>query len=132
MSLKGKKVIVIGGSSGIGLATARAAAAEGARVLIASRSREKLEQAGAIIGGRPGIFVLDVTRDEEVRSFFARAGEFDHLVTTAASGATGAFLDLPLEAVQALFESKFWGQYRTARYGAGQIRPGGSITFFSG
>ncbi|MFA5517017.1 MAG: SDR family oxidoreductase [Desulfuromonadales bacterium] len=132
MSLKGKKVIVIGGSSGIGLATARAVAAAGARVVIAGRSAQKLERARGEIGGRPGLVALDVTRDEEVRNFFERAGEFDHLVTTAAAGATGSFLDLPPEAVRDLFESKFWGQYRAARYAAGQIREGGSITFFSG
>ena len=132
MSLRGKKVIVIGGSSGIGLATASAAAEQGAKVLIASRSREKLERARGEVGGRVGIFVLDVTREEEVRSFFERAGAFDHLVTTAAEGTTGPFLDLAWEEVQALFESKFWGQYWAARHAARQIREGGSITFFSG
>ncbi len=132
MTLKGKKIIVIGGSSGIGLATASAAAAEGARVVIAGRSAEKLERARGEIGGRPGLFALDVTRDEEVRNFFERAGEFDHLVITAASGTTGPFLDLPMKAVEGLFASKFWGQYRAARYAARQIREGGSITLFSG
>ena len=132
MSLKGKRVIIIGGSSGIGLATARAAAEQGAKVLIASRSREKLESARNEAGGRLGTVVLDVTREEEVRNFFERAGEFDHLVTTAAEGITGPFLELPRAEAQTLFDSKFWGQYRAARYAARQIREGGSITFFSG
>ncbi len=132
MILKGKKVIILGGSSGVGLATAKAAVEEGAKVLIASRSREKLERARSEAGGRVGIFVLDVTREEEVGGFFERAGAFDHLVTTAAEGITGPFLELPPEAVQVLFESKFWGQYRAARHAARQIREGGSITFFSG
>lgn len=132
MGLKGKRVVVIGGSSGIGLAVARAAAREGALVLVASRSEEKLHQVREELGGRVGIHPLDVRREEEIRALFERVGSLDHLVVTAATGPTGRFLEVEPQAVQELFASKFWGQYLAARHAAPRLREGGSITFFSG
>ncbi|HEY6871340.1 MAG TPA: SDR family oxidoreductase [Geobacteraceae bacterium] len=132
MSLKEKKVVIIGGSSGMGLASAKAAAAEGAYVLIAGRSQERLKKALDEIEGEAEAHALDVTREEEVRDFFAGLGTYDHLVTTAATGAAGPFLEIESAAVRSVFESKFWGQYFAARYGAGGILPGGSITMFAG
>jgi len=132
MSLKDKKVVIIGGSSGMGLASAKAAAAEGAYVLIAGRSKDRLKRALDEIEGEADAHSLDVSREEEVRDFFTTLGTFDHLVTTAASGAVGPFMEIESSAVRSVFESKFWGQYYAARYGATGIRPGGSITMFAG
>ncbi len=132
MSLKDKKVVIIGGSSGMGLATAKAAVAEGALLVIASRSAEKLRAAVDEIEGEVKSYVLDVTDEEQVKRFFAEVEELDHLVTTAAGELTGPFLQLETAAVQALFASKFWGQYLAAKYGASRITVGGSITMFSG
>ncbi len=132
MSLKDKKVVIIGGSSGMGLASAKAAAEAGAYVLIAGRSQEKLRRALDEIEGEADARPLDVTREEEVKEFFAHIGAFDHLVTTAATGAVGPFLEMETESVRGVFESKFWGQYWAARYGAAGIIPGGSITMFAG
>jgi NAD(P)-dependent dehydrogenase (short-subunit alcohol dehydrogenase family) len=132
MSLKDKRVVIIGGSSGMGLASAKAAAAAGAYVLIAGRSREKLRKALDEIEGEADAHALDVTREGDVKDFFARLGAIDHLVTTAATGATGAFLEIETANVRAVFESKFWGQYFAARYGATTLCQGGSITMFAG
>jgi NAD(P)-dependent dehydrogenase (short-subunit alcohol dehydrogenase family) len=132
MSLTDKRVVIIGGSSGMGLATARAAAAADAYVLIAGRSKEKLHRAMEEIEGEVEGHVLDVTREDEVRDFFAGVGSLDHLVTTAATGVSGPFLQLESSAVRGVFESKFWGQYFAARYGGPRIQPGGSITMFAG
>ncbi len=132
MPLTDKRVVIIGGSSGIGLATAHAAAEAGAYVLIAGRSREKLHKAMEEISGDVDGHTLDVTKEDEVRDFFAGIGTLDHLVTTAASGVTGPFLQLESAVVREVFESKFWGQYFAARYGAPRIQPGGSITMFAG
>lgn len=132
MTLKDKKVVIIGGSSGIGLACAQAAAAMGAYVLIAGRSQERLLKALDEIDGEAEGHLLDVTREAEVAEFFTRLGTLDHLVTTAASGADGGFLTQPSAAVQEVFASKFWGQYHAARYAAPSINPGGSITLFAG
>lgn len=132
MSLKDKKVVIIGGSSGIGLATAKAAAAEGALLVIAGRSSERLNRAANEIEGSVEIYPLDVTQEEEVEAFFDEVGTLHHLVTTAASGSTGNFLETDTPAARTVFESKFWGQYWGAKYAAARILDGGSITFFSG
>lgn len=132
MSLRDKKVVVLGGSSGMGLAVAKMAADEGAGVIIASRSEEKLRRAADEIAQPVGTRSLDVTLEHAVKGFFAETGELDHLVVTAATGVAGAFLELDTPSFRQIFDSKFWGQYFAARYGAQRIREGGSITFFSG
>jgi NAD(P)-dependent dehydrogenase (short-subunit alcohol dehydrogenase family) len=82
--LKDKRVLVVGGSSGIGRATAAAAVASGAQLTIASRSRRKVDEATAELGPAAVGGVLDVTVDDEVNAFFARRDPFDHVVVTAA------------------------------------------------
>lgn len=130
MSLNDAKVVVIGGSSGMGLAVAKMAADEGARVVIAGRSEEKLRQAADEIRQPVETRSLDVTQEQAVQAFFAETGELDHLVVTAATGVAGSFLELETPSFRQIFDSKFWGQYFAARYGAQRIREGGSITFF--
>jgi NAD(P)-dependent dehydrogenase (short-subunit alcohol dehydrogenase family) len=132
MRFLGQKIVVIGGSSGMGLATAKAAAAEGARVVIASRSEEKLRQAKAQIQGSVEVLTANVLDEISMRSFFEKVGEFDHLTTPGSEAVMGPFLELDTQAARKAFDSKFWGQYHAAKYGAPKIRPGGSITFFSG
>lgn len=132
MSLTEKKVVVIGGSSGMGLAVAKLAAAEGAEVAIAGRSEEKLRRAADEIPQPVETCPLDVTQEHAVKEFFAKTGELDHLVVTAATGVVGAFLELDPPSFRQVFDSKFWGQYCAVRYGAQRIREGGSITLFSG
>jgi NAD(P)-dependent dehydrogenase (short-subunit alcohol dehydrogenase family) len=130
--LSNQKVIIIGGSSGIGLATAQKVSNAGADVVIASRSIDKLEKAKLQINGNVTIHALEVTNEKEVVDFFARTGSFDHLIMTAATGMQGAFLELDTQLAKEAFTSKFWGQYHAAKYGAPFIKEGGSITFFSG
>jgi NAD(P)-dependent dehydrogenase (short-subunit alcohol dehydrogenase family) len=132
MRFQGKKIVVIGGSSGMGLATARAAAAEGARVVIASRSEEKLRQAKTQIQGSVEGLTINVMDEGSVKAFFDRVGEFDHLTTPGSEAILGPFLSLDTQAARKAFDSKFWGQYHAAKYGAPKIRTGGSITFFAG
>ena len=132
MRFQGKKIVVIGGSSGMGLATARAAAAEGARVVIASRSEEKLRQAKTQIQGSVEGLTINVVDEGSVKAFFDRVGEFDHLTTPGSEAVLGPFLSLDTQAARKAFDSKFWGQYQAAKYGAPKIRTGGSITFFAG
>jgi NAD(P)-dependent dehydrogenase (short-subunit alcohol dehydrogenase family) len=130
--LTGKRVVFIGGSSGMGLAAAQLALKFGAQVVIAGRSREKLEPAKKEIGDQVEALSLDATDEAAVKAFFQQVGAFDHLVTTINSGERKAFLKLDMAVAKAHFDGKFWGQWLAAKYGAPQIKAGGSITFFSG
>lgn len=132
MSLEGSRIVVIGGASGMGLATARAAVAEGASVVIAGRTMRRLRDAADEIGGGTEPVVVDLTDEDSVAELFEEVGELDHLAVTGASGSTGGFLSQPVPEAQEFMDSKFWGAFRAARYAAPLVRPGGSITFNSG
>jgi len=128
MLLKGKSVVVVGGSSGIGLATAQLAKAEGAAVTIASRSAERLRAAAGASGLRA--IEADVTNDASVEQLFRECGRVDHVVVTAAQIRSGPFKTLSMDDARATMESKFWGAWRVAR--CADIAPGGSLTIVSG
>ena len=128
MQLAGKKVVVVGGSSGIGLATAELAKSEGAEVVIASRNAEKLQTAAGKLGETA--IPADVTSDDSVAGLFSQCGPVDHVVVTAAQLKTGPFKTVSMDDVRATMEGKFWGAWRVAR--AAEIRPGGSLTLVSG
>lgn len=132
MSLDGKTVVIVGGSSGIGLASAAAASALGARVVMAGRSEQKLDAARRDVEGRIEARRLDMTDDASIEAFFAAVGPLDHLVITASEAALGRFREIDTADARRFFDSKFWGPYSVARRAAPQIRHGGSITFFSG
>jgi len=132
MSLDRKTVVIVGGSSGIGLASAAAASALGARVVMAGRSEQNLDAARRDVEGRIEARRLDMTDDASIEAFFAAVGPLDHLVITASEAALGRFLEIDTADARRFFDSKFWGPYSVARRAAPQIRHGGSITFFSG
>jgi NAD(P)-dependent dehydrogenase (short-subunit alcohol dehydrogenase family) len=111
MNLKDKRIVIIGGSSGLGLATAKAAARRGAQVVIGGRHFEKLEKAKQEIGGQVEGLTLDVSDEGEIKAFFERVGKFDHLTTPGSTAHGGPFLTLDTASAQADFQSKFWGQY---------------------
>ncbi|WP_322551925.1 SDR family oxidoreductase [Priestia megaterium] len=129
--LKGKKIVIIGGSSGIGFESAKQVIAQGAEVIIASRSKNKLQNAKEQLGARATAFTLDTTQEQQVQSFFEKVGQFDHLVVSAAETSSGSFLDTNTTQARQLFENKFWGQYYAAKYGAPKVLPHGSIILFS-
>jgi NAD(P)-dependent dehydrogenase (short-subunit alcohol dehydrogenase family) len=133
MSLAGKRILITGGSSGIGLALARKLVmTEGARVTIAARNPDKLRAARSALDGDIETRTLDVSDESMVQSFFAEFGIFDHLVTAASAVVMGPALEMPTEAFRALVDSKLYGQFLVARYAAPHIGANGSITFFSG
>lgn len=126
-----QRVVIIGGSSGMGFQIANEMHKLSYEVLIASRSKEKLEKAREAIG-KIETRVLDARNEKEIIHFFSQVGPFDHLVTSAADFYLGPFLTGKTEDAKGYFESKFWGQYCAAKHGAPHIRKGGSILLFSG
>lgn len=128
MQLQGKKVVVVGGSSGIGYATALMAKAEGGDVTIASREGERLRNAAQSLGV-PGIGA-DVTSDEAVKQLFARVGSVDHVVVTAAVLKAGHIKTTSIEDAKSTMESKFWGAWRVAHFA--DIVASGSLTLVTG
>ncbi|AIW42299.1 SDR family oxidoreductase [Paenibacillus sp. FSL M7-0802] len=130
--MQNQKIVIIGGSSGIGLETAKQVISLGAEVVIASRSEDKLHKAKEMLGPRAAIHVLDTSDEQQVKSFFGKVGPYDHLIVSAAETSGGSFLQLETDQARKLFENKFWGQYYAAKYGASQLSTEGSITLFSG
>jgi NAD(P)-dependent dehydrogenase (short-subunit alcohol dehydrogenase family) len=131
-AMESKRVVVIGGSSGIGLATAKGAVALGAQVIIAARTIERLERARQEIGHAVETAELDMSQEDQVRSFFQELGPFDHLATPGGYTFGGGILSLETSVARQSFANKFWGQYYASKYAAPQIRPGGSIVLISG
>ena len=129
-NLNEKKVLVVGGSSGIGLATAELAVAQGAIVMIASRDEGRLKQAATHLSGRVSVRVVDTLNNDSVVSMFNEAGIFDHIIVSASSTKTGSVRNLTLEDAYASMDSKFWGAYRIAK--AARLNANGSLTLVSG
>ena len=126
--LSGQRVVVAGGTSGMGLATVRAAAAMGAEVVAAGRRPAARREPV------PGVqqLVADVTDEESVRALFGTVGDFDHLLVTASPGQPGAFLKQDLAAARSFMEGKFFGSWMCARYATPHLRSRGSVTFVTG
>jgi NAD(P)-dependent dehydrogenase (short-subunit alcohol dehydrogenase family) len=128
--LKGRRVVIVGGTSGMGRGAAQATADAGADVIVVGR-RPSAERVST------GSFQhesVDMTDPASVRALFERIGELDHLLITAtpSTGSTGKFLDQDLERARAFMDGKFFGSWACARWAAPRIRPGGSITFVTG
>lgn len=131
-SLKGKRVVVIGGTSGIGLAAAKAFLAESATVIIASRNESKLSEAKETLGGNVETFELDFRSEEKTKQVFEKIGKFDHLVVTAGDGAMGHFSELKVQDVKEAFDSKYWGQYISVLSSLPYLNEKSSITLTTG
>jgi NAD(P)-dependent dehydrogenase (short-subunit alcohol dehydrogenase family) len=133
MTLDGKRIVVLGGSSGIGFATAQAAAREGASVVIASSRKTRVDHALAALPAGAEGHVLDVADADATKNLFARLGGFDHLVFTAGETLQlGSLASTDVAMARRAFELRYWGAYIAAKYGSGSIRAGGSIVFTSG
>jgi NAD(P)-dependent dehydrogenase (short-subunit alcohol dehydrogenase family) len=131
--LEEQKAVVVGGTSGIGLAAATELCRAGAQVWVTGRTPDKAMAAAAAIGDRATGYAIDARDAVKLQDFFARVGEFDHLIVALGGGsAIGAFKVLDEGKMRAGFNSKFWPYLNAIRIGVGHIRRSGSITLITG
>lgn len=116
-SLSGKKVVIIGASSGIDLAIAEKMLTVGAKVVLSHASQEKLDAAVALISGEIEAKTVNVLQEDSVNTFFEEIGNFDHLVVTALGDRNmprSLLTEMTLETAQGGME-KFWGTFLAVR-----------------
>lgn len=131
--LANKRVVVLGGSVGIGFATARAAAEAGAKVVVVSSNQQRINHAVQQIGANAEGHVADLGDEQQTKQLFQTLGKFDHLVFTAGENIkTGALQNMSLDDARQFFNLRYWGAVAAVKYGAPHINEGGSIVLTSG
>jgi NAD(P)-dependent dehydrogenase (short-subunit alcohol dehydrogenase family) len=130
--LLGQTVVVIGGSAGIGLETARLARAEGAEVVLTGRNPERLEKAAREVGaGSTAAF--DATDFAELERFFADLPtSIDHVLLTGPGPYYAPLADFDFDAARRDLESHVLLPLQVARNAVGRVRPGGTLLFMGG
>ena len=131
-SLQDACVVVVGGSSGIGLATARMARDAGARVVITGRDENRLAAARDDLGGETRGAAFDVADEGAVRDFFASLDAVDHVATLAGTHVMGPIVSTDIEALREPVNNRFWGPIHICKYAAPKMNAGGSITLCTG
>ncbi len=130
--LLGQTVVVIGGSAGIGLETARRARAEGAEVVLTARDPGRLERAAIELGAK-GSAAFDATDFDRLDRFFAELPTpIDHVMVTAGGPYYGPLATMDFDRARRDVEQHLWLTLRVARNAAGTVRPGGTLLFISG
>jgi NAD(P)-dependent dehydrogenase (short-subunit alcohol dehydrogenase family) len=131
--LSNQRIVILGGSSGIGLAVAKQAAAQGAQVVIASSNAKRVQQATQTVGGTAEGLTVDLSSEKAIQDFFARLGDFDHLVFTAGDTLQlGEIATTDLEKAHRAFDLRYWAALAAVKYGSPKIRQGGSIVLTTG
>ena len=130
--LTGQTVVVIGGSAGIGLETARLARAEGADVILTARHPDRLEQAAAELGAL-STAAFDATDPAALDRFFGDLPEvIDHVMVTGPGPYYAPLADLDRERAHRDFDDHLWLAVAVAQHAVGRVRPGGTLVFMSG
>lgn len=132
-SLKGKRIVLLGGTSGFGLAAARAVAEEEARIVVVSSSQQKVGNALAELPAGSEGFAADLSDEQQVESLFNKIGEFDHLIFTAGENLQlNELSTVKMSQARQFFNIRYWGALMAAKYGSPYIRKGGSIILTNG
>lgn len=133
MSLQDQRVVVLGGTSGIGLATAQLAAGQGATVIVASSNPDSVKRALAALPDTASGEAVDLTDNAKVAAFFDRLDPFDHLVFTAGEPLTLLEVgSMDLARAQQAFQLRYFGALGAVSAAAAKIRPGGSVVLTTG
>jgi NAD(P)-dependent dehydrogenase (short-subunit alcohol dehydrogenase family) len=133
MSIAQQRVLIIGGSSGMGLASAQRLARAGAEVTIVGRSQAKLDAAVATMEGRARGIVADHTDAASLAALFAGVRRLDHLVLAAAGQAAwGPFATVPVTALRQALENKLIGYWQSLQAALPVLRKDGSVVMLTG
>ena len=129
MDINGKKAIVFGGTSGIGLSATQMLSDKGAHVIALSRNPDKLKSVPKNVTTKK----MNVLDRDALEKFFQEVGEYDILVNSATGGAraVGPFLSMDLDGYKASFD-KLWGYTNVVRYGTKFLKDNGNIVLVSG
>jgi NAD(P)-dependent dehydrogenase (short-subunit alcohol dehydrogenase family) len=131
-ALAGQTVVVLGGSAGIGLETARAARDAGAEVVLAARNAQRLEAAAQEVGARSSA-AFDAADPEALQRFFADLPTpVDHVMVTAGRPYYGPIADMDFAAARRSLDDHFWLAIQVARLAVTAVRPGGTLVFMGG
>ena len=131
--LSDKRIVVLGGSSGIGLAVAQQAVVRGARAIIASSNADRVKQAVATLNEKAEGHTLDLSNERAIQGFFQKIGDFDHLVFTAGDTLQLDKLEATdLTKARRAFELRYWAALAAVKYATPYIREHGSIVLTTG
>jgi NAD(P)-dependent dehydrogenase (short-subunit alcohol dehydrogenase family) len=131
-ALIGQTVVLLGGSAGIGLATARLARAEGADVILVGRNPERLKRAADEVDAK-STAAFDATDAAALERFFEdQPNPVDHVFVTAGGPHYGPLAEMDFAAARRTVEEHLWLPLKLARIAVEKVRPGGSLLFMSG
>lgn len=128
----GRTVVLIGGASGIGLATARLISAAGGAVVLGGRTAATLSAAAAELGAGARARVVDTSDQSSLDEFFGALDVVHGVFTTAATYVTGSLSELSVEEAATPFDSKFWGQYRVVKTALPRLASDAAVVLMSG
>jgi NAD(P)-dependent dehydrogenase (short-subunit alcohol dehydrogenase family) len=131
-ALHGQTVVVIGGSAGIGLETARRAHAEGAEVILTARNPDRLQHAAQEVGA-VSTAAFDATDTDRLTRFFRELPtQIDHVMVTAGGMYYARLADMDFAQARRAIDDHLWLTLHVARDAAGTVRPGGTLLFMTG
>jgi NAD(P)-dependent dehydrogenase (short-subunit alcohol dehydrogenase family) len=132
MSLQDARVVIVGGSSGLGLATARAALSRRARVVVTGRSPERLAQAREALGRDLETAAVDAFDEAAMAAFFERRDTIDHLFVTIGSYVADHHLEPPMDALRGPLDTRMVAALHATKHALAKMSERGSITLMSG
>ena len=129
--LAGQTVVIIGGSAGIGLETARSARSEGADVILTARNPDRLEAAAREVEA-VSTAAFDATDGDALERFFGDLPQIDHVMVSGGGPYYAPLAEMDFAEVRADVERHLVVPMRVARHAIGKVRAGGSLVFISG